>query len=204
VGAARRRQFRATSILTLRQNPKKVPRTPAALPVPKDQTAALERKAFVPIATYLAHRFAFADSYESSYGDGTDRIYHFNADALVARFGVDALAAAAAILTCREGVEIGLSRDAHGRYFLIQGQPDKVELDLELTGFDVVFHTHPRAGARSAQPSSGDLHLTRAYDPDRRGAAVSEDGYWIDYSINAAGGVDQSPPRRLWRTPTPG
>jgi hypothetical protein len=46
--------------------------------------------------------------------------------------------------------------------------------------------------------------MTAAYDPDKRGAAVSEDGYWVDFSINANGGVDQSEARRLWRATEPG
>jgi hypothetical protein len=162
--------------------------------------ADLARTAFVPLAEYVAARFSAADSYEAFTGDPGDRIYHFLGDDIVADYSMHEIKAALAILTAREGGwEFGLSRDPGGRYHFVQGLADRVELDGEITGTDLIFHTHPQGGAASAHASQGDLYAARAFDPDRRAAAVSQDGWSTEYSINEVGGVESSAAARLWR-----
>lgn len=174
-------------------------RPPPPVSAPAKGYAALSRKEFVPLAEYLAVRLASADSFEASFGEPGVRVFHFRADDLVARYSMHEIMAACAILTAREASEFGLARDRQGHYHFIQGKPDKVEYAEEITGLDLVFHTHPMThGSTRRGPSPGDLELARALDPDHRGAVVSEDGWHSAY--RAAGPRnEEAPPVRLWK-----
>lgn len=185
--AAQKGTFSSSSIVALRSNLAAGQASTVVAPPPLDATICpltdQFRSAFVPLAEYLASRFVSAESYNSEYGEVGDRIYHFPADDIVTRYSLHEIKAALAILTAREGgVEFGLSRDKNGAHHLILGQPDSVVLDETITGFDLIMHTHPLRGERGSLPSSGDLFLARAHDPNQRGFVVTQDGWSREYS----------------------
>ena len=196
---ARRARFSQQLISTLRAQHSRPTRAPKPLKLDAARLAELPRSVFVPLAEYIAARFAAAKSYLASTGNPDDVIYHFEGSDIVKRYSPHELRAALAILTAREGgYEFGLSRDEAGRYHFVQGSENRVELDSIDTGLDLVFHTHPRNGARMASPSPPDLAMARRYDPDHQAGAVSQDGWAVDYQTTSGGNVE-STPRRLWK-----
>jgi len=200
MNVARRRHFAAVSVAGLRAKlaaggSVTTPR-PARLGRANADLSARPRSAFVPLANHLASRLASAKSYASIYGDGDD-IFHTEVGDLWRGHSRHELFAALSILAAREGgMEFGLSRSADGRIHLVQGAPEKLELDADETGLDLIIHTHPRSGADGARPSQGDFFAASEYDPDHLGSVVSDDGWFAKYT--SVGGNDADSPRLLW------
>lgn len=195
---ARRAHFSQQLISTLRAQRARPARPPKPLKLSERRLAELPRSAYVPLAEYVAARFVDAKSYLPSIGDPAARIYHFDGSDIVKRYSQHELRAALAILTAREGgCEFGLVRDEDGHHHFVQGSADRVELDSVDTGFDLIFHTHPRNGARMAAPSPPDLAMARRYDPDQQAGVVSQDGWSSDYRATPGSNAEQ-PPHRLW------
>lgn len=199
VRTAKQLAFAPTSTQALRETAKRgaspaLAAAPVSLKTRTEDLSQLPRVAFVPLAEHLARCLAKADAYDTRSGP----VHHVSAGDLVQRYDVHEIAAACAIITSREAMELSLTCDANGHHHLVQGQPDRVELDARITGLDCVFHTHPASGEVNAQPSRGDVVALRL-DPNHMGGVVSEDGIWVQYAGNAQGGVDIQMPRRLWR-----
>jgi len=202
VNEARKQAFGAFSVVGLRASVARgedvVRSVPPALAQGDADLSHLPRSAFVPLAEHLAARLARAESYESYYGEPGDRIFHTDISELVATHSRHELFAALAIVAAREGGnEFGMSRSEDGRVHLIQGKPDAVELDPEITGVDLIIHTHPRVGSDGARASQGDLFSAREYDPDHKASVISEDGWFSEYAASSEG-VQEQTPRRMW------
>jgi hypothetical protein len=201
---ARRQHTGNRLVAAMRESHAPVVKAPPPLGIPEAQMGEQPRSAFVPLAEHLASRFAKAQSYAAAYGDPGNQIFHFKADDVVQAYSLHEIKAALAILTAREGgLEFALSRDKQGAHHLVQGQPDQVEFDEDITGFDQVFHTHPTHGSQGAFPSHGDLVMARAHDPDHRAGVVTQDGFTLDYETTERGNT-LGEPARLWRRAEPG
>lgn len=186
--------------LVSKRAPKKPPTPPKPLKAGPTPFGDRPRSVFIPLAEYLSARFVGAQHYQASTDVAGALVHHFNGDDLVRRYSMHELQAALAILTMREGgaLEFGLSKDKEGHHHVILGLPDKVELDVNKVGFDLLFHTHPKSGPVHAQPSAGDLFSAREYDPNHRAAAVSRDGWLVEYRTTPSGQT-LTLPTRLWK-----
>ncbi len=199
VHEAQQRGHKQVTLLALRRANRPLPPLPPPLARSATNLATRSRTDYVPLAEYLAHAFAKAESYASTIPDAAYRTYYFRADAVLRGRRIEEVAAACAILTAREGREVELCQNTKGQRFLVLGLPGEVETFSDLTGVDLIFHTHPLTGAQQAQPSGGDLDMAKHVDPNHRGAAVSEDGWWVGYVASQSGACDIEEPRRLWQ-----
>jgi|CXWL01.1.fsa_nt_gi hypothetical protein len=196
----RRSHFKPKLIETLRASAsRKAPVAPAPLRVPASKLASLSRKAFVPLAEYVAARFVDVKSFRSAIAG--DKVFYFDGSDIVAKYSLHEIQAALAILTARQGgFEFGVSKSKQGRHQFVQGFSTQVELDSRATGLDLLFHTHPANGPIKAQPSAGDMLLARDLDPNHHAAAVSQDGWLVTYESKGARQM-AAPPKRIWAEP---
>lgn len=197
VRRARLSAFSDTSISYLKSTGAPLPSEPYVMVAP---TVNRFRKDYPPLATYLAGRIAQGESYDSpAYGL---TMGYFDATDVVKKYSLDEIGGALSVLALRNGMEIALCRkeDAQGtKYFIVTGEVERVVLHEEVVGTDLIFHTHPGRGAEAASPSTGDIYAARVFDADKKGGAVSEDGWKGEYSINSQQGVDTGDPYKLWR-----
>jgi hypothetical protein len=196
VQLARAQAFPGTTIAELRLQPP----VSSSPPPPKASSLLPERKELLPLADYFAHRLAAGTSfYAQSLGVMQD---YFEATEEVRNYSLDEIAGALAILMVRNGDEFALSKkSAPGgdQYFIVHGKKAGVELNEDDTGLDLLFHTHPGRGVMAAGPSTGDEWAARAFDPDRKIAAVTQDGWWNTYeAIPGQGGI-VGDARRIWK-----